>query len=48
MKMVELSSIPDEITVTEEQLNELDRVLKNIVNIRIKSLPGKHPTGTRA
>ncbi|MBV8967770.1 MAG: addiction module protein [Verrucomicrobia bacterium] len=37
----ELSSNPDEIPVTEEQLSELDRRLKNIAMIRIESSPGK-------
>jgi len=38
----EVSSNPDEIPVTEEQLNELDQgVLKIIAKIQIKSSPGK-------
>jgi putative addiction module component (TIGR02574 family) len=37
----ELSSNPDEIPVTEEQLNELDRRFEDIAMIQIKSSPGK-------
>jgi putative addiction module component (TIGR02574 family) len=37
----ELSSNPDEVPITEEQLNELNRGFEEYRQIRIKSLPRK-------